>query len=69
METNLDRLIHCAPERALPLTRVLGIARDVALALAYLHPTCVHRDLKPAVSPCPCPPALGRHPRLAQCSC
>ncbi|GFR47633.1 hypothetical protein Agub_g9372 [Astrephomene gubernaculifera] len=32
----------------LPLERVLRIGRDVALGLAYLHPTVVHRDLKPA---------------------
>lgn len=27
---------------------LLEIARDVAMGLAYLHPTIMHRDLKPA---------------------
>ncbi|KXZ54361.1 hypothetical protein GPECTOR_5g441 [Gonium pectorale] len=29
------------------LDRVLRVGRDIALGLAYLHPTVVHRDLKP----------------------
>ncbi|GLC42029.1 hypothetical protein PLESTM_001278300 [Pleodorina starrii] len=33
--------------REVPLEQVLRIGRDVALGLAYLHPTVVHRDLKP----------------------
>ncbi|GLI60535.1 hypothetical protein VaNZ11_002682 [Volvox africanus] len=28
--------------------KLLGLARDVALGLAYLHPTILHRDLKPS---------------------
>ncbi|GIL85195.1 hypothetical protein Vretimale_10814 [Volvox reticuliferus] len=30
------------------LLKLLGLARDVAMGLAYLHPTILHRDLKPS---------------------
>ncbi|KAG2427824.1 hypothetical protein HXX76_012146 [Chlamydomonas incerta] len=33
--------------RLLPLPTLLHIATDIARGLAYLHPTVVHRDLKP----------------------
>ncbi|EFJ52789.1 hypothetical protein VOLCADRAFT_86116 [Volvox carteri f. nagariensis] len=48
MSTNLSRLLQ---ERqghgGLPLERALSIALDVALGLSYLHPTILHRNLKP----------------------
>src|SRR5690606_35232800 len=45
-ESLRDRL---AREGALPIEEALGIARQVAAALAYAHGHCiVHRDIKPA---------------------
>ena len=34
------------PPRPLSLMRTLDIAEEIASALAYIHPTIVHRDLK-----------------------
>ncbi|PNH07261.1 putative serine/threonine-protein kinase, partial [Tetrabaena socialis] len=45
MDTSLDKMLH---GRLLPLPLVLHIASEIALGLAYLHPTILHRDLKPA---------------------
>lgn len=36
------------PAGPLSLQAVLSIARDVACGLAYLHPTVIHRDVKPS---------------------
>ncbi|KXZ44149.1 hypothetical protein GPECTOR_72g596 [Gonium pectorale] len=48
MESSLDRMLYGGEEpRVLPLPTVLHIALQVAQALAYLHPTILHRDLKP----------------------
>ncbi|KXZ41538.1 hypothetical protein GPECTOR_407g246 [Gonium pectorale] len=49
MDTSLDRLLYGndGGQRPLPLPTVLHIAIQVAQALAYLHPTIMHRDLKP----------------------
>ncbi|KXZ48326.1 hypothetical protein GPECTOR_28g732 [Gonium pectorale] len=52
MATPLSRLIHAkapggGPLHEYDLVQMLHIARDVAAGLAYLHPTVVHRDLKP----------------------
>ncbi|KXZ44505.1 hypothetical protein GPECTOR_66g233 [Gonium pectorale] len=48
MESSLDRMLYGGKEpRVLPLPTVLHIALQVAQALAYLHPTILHRDLKP----------------------
>ncbi|KXZ47504.1 hypothetical protein GPECTOR_35g942 [Gonium pectorale] len=48
MDTSLDRLLYGNDgQRPLPLPTVLHIAIQVAQALAYLHPTILHRDLKP----------------------
>ncbi|KAG2493041.1 hypothetical protein HYH03_008704 [Edaphochlamys debaryana] len=41
-----DFIYHPHGDRS-PL-KLLGLARDVALGLAYLHPTILHRDLKPS---------------------
>ena len=41
MEGNLQRACHEDP--GLGLTRSLTVARDVAVGLSYLHPTCIHR--------------------------
>ncbi|GIL59754.1 hypothetical protein Vafri_14487 [Volvox africanus] len=47
METSLERVIYGDPTAPLmPLEKVLHIAISVAAALAYLHPTIIHRDLK-----------------------
>lgn len=32
----------------LPLPLVLALALEIVSGLAYLHPTCIHRDLKPS---------------------
>ncbi|KXZ51201.1 hypothetical protein GPECTOR_13g688 [Gonium pectorale] len=47
-ETSLDKLLYGRPGELLPMEQVLSIALDVARSLEYLHPTVVHRDLKPA---------------------
>ncbi|KAG2440885.1 hypothetical protein HXX76_003739 [Chlamydomonas incerta] len=52
MALPLSRLIHGKERDGSPsfpygLPDVLRIARDIAAALAYLHPTVLHRDLKP----------------------
>ncbi|KAG2443946.1 hypothetical protein HXX76_002285 [Chlamydomonas incerta] len=47
METSLECMVNRAPGRLLPLHTVLQISLDIARALEYLHPTVVHRDLKP----------------------
>ncbi|KXZ44152.1 hypothetical protein GPECTOR_72g599 [Gonium pectorale] len=48
MESSLDRMLYGGEEpRILPLPTVVHIALQVAQALAYLHPTILHRDLKP----------------------
>ncbi|KAG2439851.1 hypothetical protein HYH02_010483 [Chlamydomonas schloesseri] len=47
METSLEVMVNRAPGRLLPLHTVLQISLDIARALEYLHPTVVHRDLKP----------------------
>ena len=46
MPMSLHDLIYDAAQ-PLPLEKVLRIGRDVACGLAYLHPTVIHRDLKP----------------------
>lgn len=46
----LRQVINCharAHGRGLPLYKTLGVGADVAAALWTLHPTVVHRDLKP----------------------
>ncbi|PNH07255.1 putative serine/threonine-protein kinase, partial [Tetrabaena socialis] len=45
MDTSLDKMLH---GKLLPLPLVVHIASEIALGLAYLHPTILHRDLKPA---------------------
>ncbi|KXZ49653.1 hypothetical protein GPECTOR_20g510 [Gonium pectorale] len=47
METSLDKLLYGRPGVLLPMEQVLSIALDVARGLEYLHPTVLHRDLKP----------------------
>ncbi|KXZ43691.1 hypothetical protein GPECTOR_83g303 [Gonium pectorale] len=57
MDTSLARLVHGGPgeppvegqgqPRLMPLPKVLHIGLQVARALSYLHPTIMHRDLKP----------------------
>ncbi|KXZ46919.1 hypothetical protein GPECTOR_39g413 [Gonium pectorale] len=50
MDSSLDRMLYGGggkEPRVLPLPTVLHIALEVAQALAYLHPTILHRDLKP----------------------
>ncbi|GIL56598.1 hypothetical protein Vafri_11937, partial [Volvox africanus] len=49
METSLERLLYGnGPGGALmPLEKVLHIGLQVAVGLEYLHPTIMHRDLKP----------------------
>ncbi|KXZ51422.1 hypothetical protein GPECTOR_12g384 [Gonium pectorale] len=48
MESSLERMLYGGKEpRVLPLPTVLHIAIQVVQALAYLHPTILHRDLKP----------------------
>ncbi|KAG2428445.1 hypothetical protein HXX76_011565 [Chlamydomonas incerta] len=53
MATSLNKVLHGksrstgAFAHQYALADVLCIARDVAAGLAYLHPTVVHRDLKP----------------------
>jgi len=54
-ECNLADAIHGRSQaqgsitpHELPLERILAITRDIAMGLAYLHPTIMHRDLKPA---------------------
>ncbi|KAG2491543.1 hypothetical protein HYH03_010114 [Edaphochlamys debaryana] len=47
METSLERMLHGAPGTLLPLPVVIHIALEVARGLEYLHPTVLHRDLKP----------------------
>ncbi|KXZ48904.1 hypothetical protein GPECTOR_24g193 [Gonium pectorale] len=47
MDTSLDKLIFGRPGQLIPLEEVVSIALDVAHGLEYLHPTVVHRDLKP----------------------
>ncbi|KDD72426.1 protein kinase, partial [Helicosporidium sp. ATCC 50920] len=44
---NLAQRIHDRHKRRLGYLDILRLAHDVASALAYLHPTVVHRDLKP----------------------
>ncbi|PNH09153.1 putative serine/threonine-protein kinase, partial [Tetrabaena socialis] len=51
-EVSLHRVIHekdswGAPLHPYGLADVLRMLRDIAAGLAYLHPTVVHRDLKP----------------------
>ncbi|EFJ51194.1 hypothetical protein VOLCADRAFT_88026 [Volvox carteri f. nagariensis] len=49
MEASLERLMYgSTAETLMPLAKVLHISINVANALAYLHPTVVHRDLKMA---------------------
>lgn len=40
-----DYIYHPHSDRS-PI-KLLSLARDVAVGLAYLHPTILHRDLKP----------------------
>lgn len=44
---NLHQRIYDATKKRMSYLEVLGIAHDMAEALAYLHPSVVHRDLKP----------------------
>ncbi|KXZ46120.1 hypothetical protein GPECTOR_47g398 [Gonium pectorale] len=48
-DTSLDKLLYgsAPPGGLLPMDQVLSIALDIARGLEYLHPTVVHRDLKP----------------------
>ncbi|KAG2497874.1 hypothetical protein HYH03_004140 [Edaphochlamys debaryana] len=47
METSLDGVLHGGTAMRLSLRKVLYIAAQIARGLAYLHPTIVHRDVKP----------------------
>ncbi|KAG2485127.1 hypothetical protein HYH03_016114 [Edaphochlamys debaryana] len=49
MDTSLAHVLRDRPpgQALLPMDQVLSIATDVASGLAYLHPTIVHRDVKP----------------------
>eukprot|EP00803_Ostreobium_quekettii_P002922 evm.model.scf_229.2 EVM.evm.TU.scf_229.2 scf_229:27456-37448(-) len=44
---NLSQRIHNRNKRKLDYLEVLKLGHDIAKALAYLHPTVIHRDLKP----------------------
>ncbi|PNH04150.1 Mitogen-activated protein kinase kinase kinase 10 [Tetrabaena socialis] len=46
MDTSLDKLLYGRGE-LLPVPLVLHIAIEIARGLEYLHPTVLHRDLKP----------------------
>ena len=51
MDTSLERLLYGGgpaggPRPPMPLSKVLHVAIQVCEALAYLHPTIIHRDLK-----------------------
>ncbi|PNH07266.1 putative serine/threonine-protein kinase [Tetrabaena socialis] len=46
MDTSLDKMLH-GGGKLLPMPLVMHIASEIALGLAYLHPTILHRDLKP----------------------
>ncbi|KAG2491092.1 hypothetical protein HYH03_010536 [Edaphochlamys debaryana] len=48
METSLDKVLYGTPGSLLPMRLVLHVAAEVARGLSYLHPTVVHRDVKPA---------------------
>jgi hypothetical protein len=41
--------VEAAQRNPLPLPTVLSIAIEVASGLSYLHPTVIHRDLKPGM--------------------
>ncbi|KAG2450635.1 hypothetical protein HYH02_004475 [Chlamydomonas schloesseri] len=48
LDTSLDRLLYKDPNRRpLSLSLIIHIALQVARALAHLHPTICHRDIKP----------------------
>ncbi|KAG2491591.1 hypothetical protein HYH03_010158 [Edaphochlamys debaryana] len=47
METSLEGMLYGRPDTLLPLPVVIHIALEVARGLEYLHPSVVHRDLKP----------------------
>ncbi|KXZ49430.1 hypothetical protein GPECTOR_21g656 [Gonium pectorale] len=52
MDTSLARVLYGSLDgdgvgQLLPLDKVLHIAMEIAQALTYLHPTVLHRDLKP----------------------
>ncbi|KAG2452762.1 hypothetical protein HYH02_002992 [Chlamydomonas schloesseri] len=51
MDCSLAQLLHPsgpgAVSRLLPLPTLLHIATDIARGLSYIHPTVLHRDLKP----------------------
>ncbi|KAG2491588.1 hypothetical protein HYH03_010155 [Edaphochlamys debaryana] len=47
METSLERMLYGGPDALLPLPVVIHIALEVARGLEYLHPTVLHRELKP----------------------
>ena len=44
---NLSQRIHDRYKRRLTYLEILQLAHDIAEGLAYLHPTVIHRDLKP----------------------
>eukprot|EP00803_Ostreobium_quekettii_P000840 evm.model.scf_222.12 EVM.evm.TU.scf_222.12 scf_222:82240-92611(-) len=44
---SLSQRIHNRNKRKLEYMEVLKLGHDIAQALAYLHPTVIHRDLKP----------------------
>ncbi|GIL84380.1 hypothetical protein Vretimale_15974 [Volvox reticuliferus] len=47
METSLEKMVYNKNGDVLPLRTVLYISLDIAKGLEYLHPTILHRDLKP----------------------
>ncbi|GIL62810.1 hypothetical protein Vafri_16986 [Volvox africanus] len=47
MESSLEKLVYNKDGELLPLRMVLYISLDIAKGLEYLHPTILHRDLKP----------------------
>jgi hypothetical protein len=44
---NLSQRIHDRNRRRLSYIEILQLAHDIAEGLAYLHPSVIHRDLKP----------------------
>ncbi|GLI66160.1 hypothetical protein VaNZ11_009920 [Volvox africanus] len=47
MESSLEKLVYNKNDELLPLRTVLYISLDISKGLEYLHPTILHRDLKP----------------------